>query len=59
MKFELTIDCDNAAFEDAGEELARIVSGVADTIRNRGSLGDTICGVRDSNGNTVGSWALA
>ncbi len=48
-KFTLTIDCDNAAFEDDAE-LVRIVRHVADQIE----CGETRRKVRDVNGNVVG-----
>ena len=59
MKFTLSINCDNAAFEDnpASEiehilcDVARQIhdSDVANKREDRGAL-------RDSNGNTVGTW---
>mgnify|MGYP007100042967 CR=1 FL=1 len=58
MRYTLTIDMDNAAFTDDGNdgqtELARILRDHADRI-DRGQLpaGPT-CVVRDLNGNDVG-----
>jgi hypothetical protein len=55
MTFKLTIDCDNAAFEDAGKhaELVRILREIADALEEHGGLlGKS---VRDINGNTVGT----
>lgn len=61
MKTEITIDMDNAAFEDApGEELARILRDLANEIRRGGDwidVGPDGNGYRalvDANGNTVG-----
>jgi hypothetical protein len=57
--FKLTINLDNAAFDEApGEELARILEGVAPHLRardfSRGVL--RVCTLRDANGNTVGDY---
>ncbi len=54
-RFTLTIDCDNAAFEEQpAQELARILRDVAARIE-RG----TDCGtVHDINGNTVGRFDM-
>lgn len=64
MKFELNIDCDNAAFEDGAQaEIARILHNLVCDIED-GRAGD--CGkpgesdteqLRDLNGNNVGSWS--
>jgi hypothetical protein len=62
MIFQLTIDCDNAAFEDcAGEEIARILHTVAkrvehndaSVIRERSPIS-----LYDLNGNLVGEASL-
>ena len=58
MKFELTIDCDNAAFEPDVEgavnfEVARILENVAD--RLRGPFIDGPFTLLDANGNSVGT----
>jgi hypothetical protein len=57
-KFTLTINTDNAAFEDADRntELARILRKTAKALESyRFIKGDN---VRDLNGNTVGHWEL-
>lgn len=52
MKFELSIDCDNAAFIDNDSELANILRSLIIKLDN----GQNIDGLtlRDSNGNAVG-----
>lgn len=59
MKAELTINMDNAAFENPSE-LARILRELADKIEsNEGvSSGDKLV-ARDINGNTVGTLTIA
>jgi hypothetical protein len=57
MKFSLTFDCDNAAFDDFPEsEIARILRSVADRVddgdRDPGGL------IFDVNGNHVGEWNI-
>lgn len=57
-KFTLTIDTDNAAFEDADRntELARILRKTAKALEDYPNF---LAGnVRDLNGNTVGRWEL-
>jgi hypothetical protein len=60
MTFELTIDMDNAAFEENPRELSDVLEHLAGMIEfvrlpiAHGSAG----GVRDSNGNSVGSWKV-
>ena len=52
-KFTIIIDTENAAFEDTpNEELARIIREVAQHL----DRGYTSGGVRDVNGNRVGSF---
>jgi len=58
MKFTLSIDTDNAAFEpDEAEEIARILRALANRITREGLSGffETI---HDVNGNDVGQYAL-
>ncbi len=58
MEFALKINMDNAAFEDrpAGE-LAKCLNAVTERICLSG--GDLTEGkIKDSNGNTVGSWQI-
>lgn len=58
MQFSLTIDTDNAAFEDTDSELKRCleatarVVGCSGTFRGEGPI-------LDVNGNTVGRWTLS
>lgn len=52
MKFTLTIDCDNAAFEDGLEfEVPRILEIATHKVRS----GETEFSLRDLNGNTCGA----
>lgn len=51
--FSLTIETDNAAFEDP-DELGRLVARAAEQI----AAGRTEAPVIDQNGNTVGRWTL-
>lgn len=55
MRFVVKIDCDNAAFEDDPScEVANILRKVVRAVEKDGSQ----CGgLRDSNGNTCGSYA--
>jgi len=55
MEFKLQFNMDNAAFEedDAGE-VGKILEKVADDFIS----GLVSGGVRDSNGNTVGTWEI-
>jgi hypothetical protein len=57
-KFVVSIETDNAAFEDAPEnEIARILSELADKVEGRGMAVVTVFGsltLRDINGNIVG-----
>ena len=52
--FTLKINTDNDAFQDDQDELARCVRNVAESLKS----GKTEGVVKDSNGNTVGSWGL-
>jgi hypothetical protein len=61
VTFSLTIDTDNAAFQDgqASQEVARILAQLADKLQ-RGAFADDLreadgAKLRDVNGNTVGS----
>lgn len=57
MTFTLTIDCDNAAFEDNLKgEVARILVNL---VESRIAWDDTEGNLRDAGGNTVGSWSFA
>lgn len=57
MAFSLTLDTDNAAFEDGltGHEVARILRSAADRLEQGEDSGQ----LRDVNGNTVGSYLLS
>lgn len=53
--FTLTFDTDNAAFEESREaEFAQIFAQVLFAVR----AGKTSAKVKDTNGNTVGSFSL-
>jgi hypothetical protein len=56
VKFRLTIDCDNAAFDpDPAEEVSRILEGLVEVVFvDR----DYKHHVMDTNGNTCGTWSL-
>jgi len=55
MKLKLEIDMDNSAFEEPGE-IQNIIEQLAQKLAgaSQGEHGS----VRDSNGNTVGSWSI-
>ena len=55
MQATLTIQMDNAAFEENSVELARILQDIADKIEQRGGVvaGDSFVAM-DLNGNRVG-----
>lgn len=56
--FKLTIKTANAAFEDsASTEVARILRDLAEYLDSSGAPDEGT--VRDTNGNTVGSWKLS
>jgi hypothetical protein len=59
MRFKLDIQCDNAAFEEPATEIARVLREAATRIEG-GELPEGSGGgkLRDSNGNTVGGWAV-
>lgn len=54
MRFTLTIDCDNAAFDENPNELDELVHVVAQRIEAGRESGK----VMDHNGNSVGSWEI-
>lgn len=61
MKLIVTIDLDNAAFQDDGRELQRVLQRIAVSISTEEGLytGHQLQdAVRDSNGNTCGSWEV-
>ena len=55
--FTLKINTDNAAFEDAGPEVARILRDLARQIETE--AGEASGRLRDLNGNTVGEYKLS
>lgn len=61
MKMTLDIALDNAAFEGGAgaHELGRILEELARKVSGHGPLGSMGGKLREINGNTVGSWAIA
>ena len=64
MNFNVSINCDNAAFDDdlTGIEICRILQSIEDKLQHIGYIEpqENMNGrIRDMNGNTVGSWELA
>jgi hypothetical protein len=59
MQFELTINLDNAAFEDSSE-LPRILAELAERLRlgHRNMEADWNYHLRDVNGNSVGHFQV-
>ncbi len=56
MDFSLIVSMDSDAFvPDFRPELARILDGIRRDVHDTGS---TFGAVRDTNGNTVGTWQL-
>ena len=54
--FKLRIATENAAFEnDAGSEVARILRKLADTVQDWPGANHFTIGLRDLNGNKVGT----
>jgi hypothetical protein len=54
MRLNLTINCDNAAFDERNEEVGRILRDVVGMIESGGvDAGPRT--LRDHNGNTVGT----
>lgn len=57
MNIKITINCDNAAFEDApATEIGRILRNLASDIEDGDHLEG--CRLADSNGNTVGTFDI-
>lgn len=56
MDFTLTINCNNAAFQDGDlhEELSRILQDIASRVSSGRSKGSAV----DINGNTVGTFEI-
>lgn len=56
MRFELSINCDNADFQPSPVlQVARLLRTVANYLERRG---DDIGVITDPNGNTVGTFTL-
>jgi len=53
--FTLAIETENAAFEDAGSEVARILRKLADKVQAWPGANHFTIGLRDLNGNKVGT----
>ena len=51
---KLKIETDNQAFDQEGQEVARILRGLADRLENLDKLQECQLPLRDLNGNTVG-----
>ena len=51
---KLKINSENAAFDQEGQEVARILRGLADRLENLDKLQECQLPLRDVNGNTVG-----
>ena len=62
MKATITINMDNAAFEELGDDLARILNNSANRLRQYplvvGDKTDTYWPLYDSNGNKVGEFKV-
>lgn len=59
MKFNLYVNCDNAAFDsNPAPEVVRILREVAQQIEDAGEVPDMFKTIRDVNGNDVGRYAL-
>lgn len=56
--FKLTMDTDNAAFEDGykTEEIARILRRIAENVENGETDNSGVA--MDINGNIVGGWSI-
>ena len=56
MKFELTIQCNGAAFSEGmlHDEVARLLNGVKNNLEYRANGGQ----LRDINGNAVGRYSF-
>ena len=51
---KLKIETDNQAFDQEGQEVARILRGLADQVEHLDKLQECQLPLRDVNGNTVG-----
>ena len=51
---KIKINSENAAFDQEGQEVARILRGLADKLEHLDKLQESQLPLRDLNGNTVG-----
>ena len=51
---KIKINTENQAFDQEGQEVARILRGLADRLENLGKLQECQLPLRDINGNNVG-----
>ena len=58
MRVTITIDVDNASFDDP-HELERVLASVTTKIRHRGYADEYAFELRDTNGNRVGVVTIA
>ena len=59
MKFEVKMDCNNEAFQGGPEVVVRLLREIANRITGwPGTDGATEGGLRDYNGNSVGSYGM-
>lgn len=57
MKFTVSFNCDNAAFdEDLNGAIARVLRHVANQVADYGAPLSSL--IKDRNGNTIGMWRL-
>ena len=54
VMLKLKIDTDNLAFDQEGQEVARILRDLADKLEHLDELQESQLPLRDHNGNTVG-----
>lgn len=54
VMLKLKIDTDNLAFDQEGQEVARILRDLADKLEHLDELQESQLPLRDLNGNTVG-----
>ena len=64
MDFNVSINCDNAAFDDdlTGIEICRILGSISDKLQDIGYIEpqENMKGkISDFNGNTVGTWEFS
>lgn len=57
MRFTMTVDMDNAAFEEPHHELGEIIHRLAESLL-MGKVDATEGSLKDTNGNRVGGWEI-